>query len=585
MRFLLWLLLAALLPIGAQAQGVPYRAEVLGIEGDGLRGRVEEASRLIQLADEEPASMVALTRRAEADIERVREVLRSEGYYAGKVAFEIDEGQTPVPVRLLVEPGPPFLLQSYEIETEVPPGSPGPQPVDPAALGLEIGTRARAEPVVAARSALLRNLAEQGFPLAEVEDDRVVVDHATHTMRVTVRVRSGRQARFGPVTVTGLENVREKYVRRRLTWQQGDVFSVSKVEALREALVNTRLFTSMRIETAKETDPEGLLPVTIELREAKHRSIGFGLTWSSNEGFGGHAFWEHRNVDNGGERLRTALVASEVRNALDVTYREPDFLAADQNLLLAGTAEEQRTDAFTTRTVGGSAGVEWNLSRRWTASASLALDRTFEEENEQTTDFTLVSVPLEVRHDSTDDLLDPTRGNRMRALVRPFFEPPGTSGFTQFDLSDSHYWQVLAEPRVIAAAWGRVGTIRGASFQEVPADRRFYVGGGGSVRAFGYQMAGPVDADEDPTGGLSALAFGGELRIKVSEDVGLVPFVEAGRADIAKWPSGPLFWGGGLGVRYHTPVGPVRADIAVPINGREGIDDDYVVYLSLGQAF
>lgn len=585
MRRVVLLLLALAWPMAVQAQAVPYDVRVEGIEDGGLRDKVEEQSRLVQSRGDPPSSLVALTRRAESDLDRVRQVLRAEGYYANTVSFEIDEAAQPVMVRLKVDTGPAFILQSYEVTYQVPPGSPMPAPVTLETLGLEIGERVRAQSIVAARGKLLNALAEQGFPLAVIGDSRNVVDHATTSMRVEVPVDTGPLAHFGPVTVNGLKGVKEKFVRRRLTWEQGDVFSVSRIEELRTKLVETRLFTSMRIDTGKELDAQGQLPVTITLEEAKHRSIGFGLHWSTDQGFTGQAFWEHRNVMEGGERLRAALAAGEVRSGLDLTYREPDFLAANQTLLLSAMAEEQRTDAFNTRTLGASGGVEWSLLPTWTASASLALERTFEEENDVTTAFTLVSFPLELRHDSTDDLLDPTRGNRLRTVVRPFIEPPGTSGFTLFDVQDSQYFQLLADPRVILAGWARAATIRGASLQEVPADKRLYVGGGGSVRAFGYQMAGPVDDEEDPTGGLSAIAFGGELRIKVTDSVGVVPFVEAGRADTSKWPSGPLFWGGGLGVRYHTPVGPVRADIAVPFNPREGIDDAYVVYLSLGQAF
>jgi translocation and assembly module TamA len=113
------------------------------------------------------------------------------------------------------------------------------------------------------------------------------------------------------------------------------------------------------------------------------------------------------------------------------------------------------------------------------------------------------------------------------------------------------------------------------------------MGGAGSVRAFGFQKAGPVDAAGDPTGGVSALGLGGELRFRASDTIGVVPFVEGGRAYASRLPdlSQTLFWGGGIGLRYITPIGPVRADVAVPVNRRSGVDDPFQIYLSLGQAF
>lgn len=586
MRRMLWVLAVLATPVPTVAQELPYTVDIAGVEGD-LRERIADAARLTALVDQPPASRTALERRAAEDVERIREVLRSEGYYAAEVEVTVAEEGPPVPVRIAIDRGEPFTLDLYRVDYRVPEGQPTPASVPLDALGLELGQRGRAEPIIAAQTALLRALAEQGYPLAKVADRRVEVDFATHGMAVEVAVDTGGRARFGAVSVRGLDDVEEKVVRRRIPWNQGEVFSVSQVETLRETLVASRLFESVKIATGTDLTDAGLLPVTIDLREARHRSIGFGADWSSSEGLGGRAFWEHRNLTGGGERLRASAIASEIRNALDLDFSEPDFLAADQNLVVSATGEERRTDAFVTRTLGASAGVAWALTPTWSAVASVAGERTFEEEDNVTSDFTLVSLPLEARHDSTDDPLDPTRGNRLNGVVRPFIEPPGTTGFTRIDLHDSHYWLLRDDPRLIAAVWGRIGAIRGASLQDVPADKRFYVGGGGSVRPFGYQMAGPVDSQGDPTGGLSAVGFGGELRLKVTEEIGVVPFIEAGRADLSRTPDldGRLFWGAGLGLRYHTPIGPVRADVAVPLNRRPGIDDAYQVYLSLGQAF
>jgi len=588
MRLPVWLLLALLAPWVAVAQNVPYAVALKGAESLGFRDRVEEASRLIQLRGEPPASLLSLQRRAEADMERIMEVMRSEGYYGAKVGFETDEAAQPVNLTITLDPGPRFRLLAFNARMDAAAGTPEPKPVPLDQLGIAIGQPARAQSVVDAQAALLRVLAEQGYPLAKVQERDVVVDHAAATMRVDLVVSSGPLAKFGSVSVSGLERVDEGWVRRRQPWEPGERFSVTRMEELRKLLVESRLFSSVKLSTAEATEPDGSLPVTIELKESRHRSIGTGVSWSSSEGFGAEAYWEHRNLLGAAERLRTTLVASEIRNAADVALRVPDVLGVNQDVVSSFTAEEQRTDAYVTRTIGGAVGMEWKVTETWRASASTSLERTFEERAETRRAYTLVSFPLEARQDSTDDLLDPTRGNRLRAQIRPFVEQlGGTVGFTRFELYDSHYIEVLNQPRLILAGWGRIGTISGTGLDDVPADKRFYVGGGGSVRAYGCQQAGPVDDTGDPTGGLSALAFGGELRIKVSETVGVVPFIEAGNAYESRLPrpANGLLWGAGLGLRYHTPVGPVRADVAVPLNGRSGLDDAYQVYLSLGQAF
>lgn len=590
MRLLLVALIALLVVSGdARAQTIPYTVEMIGVTDADLRGRIEEHARLFTLAAEPPASLEALKHRIEGDEVRIQEVLRSQGYYDARVGLAILDGEArPVPVRINVEPGPEFTLQSYEVRYRVPEGAPPPGPVDLEELGLRIGQRARAELVVEARPALLRILADRGYPLAMVEERRVEVDHATNSMRVTVTVDTGGLARFGEVQIEGLEDVSQAVIDRRIPWETGDVFSVSEIERLRQSLQDTRLFSLIRIATADELGENGSLPITISVEEALHRSIGFGVNWSSTEGFGGRAFWEHRNLLGGGERLRASASAGEIRNALDLLYREPDFFSVNQSLLVSGTIEEMRTDAFLIQTIGASAVVERALTKTWTVSGGVALERSFEEERLQRSTFTLVSFPLEARRDTTDDVLDPTRGNRLRVSVQPFVEALGTTGFTRMDVSDSAYWKIRDQsPRLVAAGWARLGTIRSGNSDDVPADKRFFVGGGGSVRPFGFQMAGPVDDQGTPLGGLSAIGFGGELRVRATETIEVVPFLEAGRAYAEQWPQlgDEMLWGGGLGIRYHTPIGPVRADIALPANPRPNIDDRYLVYLSLGQAF
>lgn len=582
-----WVMLA-LTPVPAPAQETPYRVQLAGAPTTDLADRLEAESRLVQAKDEAPPSPLALRRRAEADMDRLTEVLRSEGYYAGRVSFTIDEAAQPAEVKVMVDAGERFRLEAYNVRLDAAAGQPEPDPVPIAELGLEIGQPARAQMVVTAQAALLKALADQGYPLAKVMERKVVVDHAARTMRVEVAVSAGPLCRFGPVSINGLERLDSQWVRNRLPWHQGERFSVSPMELLRKRLVESRLFASVKLSTAEAAGPDGSLPIVLDLREADRRSIGAGVSWASSEGFGARAWWEHRNLFGSAERLRVEATASQIRNALDLTARLPDLAAPDVDGIAAVTTEEQRTDAYVTRTIGGSGGLEWLVTEEWRLSASAAVERTFEERENRNRTFTLVSLPLEARQDSTDDLLDPTRGNRLRVQFRPFVEALGsTVGFNRFELTESHYLQLLNQPRIILAGWGRLGSITGAGLDQIPADKRFYVGGGGSVRGYGYQMAGPINRDGDPSGGLSALSFGAELRLKVTDTIGIVPFIEAGNAyeERLPHPEKDLRWGAGLGLRYHTPIGPVRLDIAVPLNRRQGIDDAYQVYLSLGQAF
>lgn len=597
MRLVVWLVAALIMPMAAWAQESPYAVKIVGvadsgqiqaIADSGLRRALESQSRLVQLADKPASSPAALRRRAEDDVDRLTAALRAEGYYGGTVRFSLDQAAQPVQVEVQVVTGPEFHLLAFDMTFKTPPGQPVPPPVPLSELNLTIGERARSQAVVDAEAALLRHLAEAGYPLARAAQRRVVVDHAESGMRVELDVETGPLAAFGPLHIQGLDRLDPQWVRLRQAWRQGERFALTPMDDMRKRLVESRLFSSIKLVPGTEVDENGQLPLVMELREAERRSVGAGASWSSSEGVGGNAFWEHRNLFGGAEYLRASVVASEIRNAAQGQFRNPDFGAADQDLLTSFTAEEQRTKAYVTRTVGANGGLEWLLSKSWKASALVSLERTFEERDTGTRSFTLVSFPLEARQDSTDSLLDPTRGNRLRLQVRPFVEAlGGTAGFTRLEAYESHYVKMLDEPRVVLAGWAMAGTIRGGGLDEVPADKRFYVGGGGSVRAFAFQKAGPVDQAKDPIGGLSALALGAEARISVTEEIGVAPFLEGGGAHAGTWPKPgqDWFWGGGLGLRYQTPLGPVRADFAVPFNPRKDVDDSFQVYLSLGQAF
>jgi translocation and assembly module TamA len=582
--------LAAVLVLAMPARGdeaIAYHTTVSGLEDTDLGQKVEADSLLVSHQDDPVAGLAVLQRRADDDHGRIEQLLRSEGYYRPSIDISVDPGQRPVAVAVRVDPGPVFRLKAFDIQSSaVPPCLENLGPLEN--LGVELGEPARAETVVAAEKKLLASLAEDGYPLARILDRDVVVDHADASMRVRLVVECVALAHFGAVTITGLKTVDETWLRNRIPWQDGDRFSVSVMERLRKRLADSRLFSSVKVSTAAVVAADGRLPVTIGVVESRHRSVGLGGNWSSTEGIGGNAFWEHRNLFDGGEHLRAQLTGSEIRNAFDLTYDGPDVGLPDQDLIAAAKIEELRTKAYVTRTQGASAGLSWLLTETLRASASGAFEHTRDVEQNQPRTFTLVSAPLDLRYDGSDDLLDPTKGQRVTVAVQPFLGLlGGEAAFNRFEANGSAYVKVTDEPRVVLAGWGRLGTIQGAETFDVPAPHRFFVGGAGSVRGFGLQKAGPVDAVGDPVGGLSALSFGGEIRIRASESIGVVPFIEGGRAYLDSVPQMdlPLFWGAGLGLRWFTPVGPVRADVAVPLNPRSGIDSPYQIYLSLGQAF
>ncbi|MCB1376374.1 MAG: BamA/TamA family outer membrane protein, partial [Rhodobacteraceae bacterium] len=202
-----------------------------------------------------------------------------------------------------------------------------------------------------------------------------------------------------------------------------------------------------------------------------------------------------------------------------------------------------------------------------------------------TTRHLLVSIPLEYVYDGRDNRLNPTSGFRFLANAEPTYDIFSGATFLKLKSEASAYYGVDADDRFVLAGRVAGGSILGAPLTAVPADRRFYSGGGGSVRGYAYQGIGPRDANGTPTGGLSYAETSVEMRIKINDSFGIVPFVDAGTVSTKQFPDfSDVRIGAGLGIRYLTPFGPLRIDAAVPINRRTG-DPRFGIYAGIGQAF
>lgn len=569
---------------------VPYEVSIEGVEDADLQTALEEASRLRQLQEDPPASMLALRRRAADDADRLGRVLRSQGHYAATVAPVINQDIDPAEVTLRVDPGPVYGIVAFDVEyVDPPPPADANVPRDLAALGLERGQPALAADVLSAVARVGEALRNQGYPFGKAVGHTARVDHAERTMAVTVKAESGPSAVFGRTAFEGLDSVQEDYLRRLIEFHQGAPYDQREVQDLRQTLLKTGLFQAISVDPAETVGADGALPLTVTVEEADHRSIGVGARFSSSLGLGADVFWEHRNLLGEDEDFRAQLDVSERAQTLGADFSKPLFLNRRGQFLratLEGGTEE--FEAYDRTGILAEVSVERRLSPTWTASVGTNIEYAEITDGEGTKQSILWGLPVRAWRDDTDNRLDPRDGSRLNFEVVPYtgvydgsilFARNRAEGRLYYPLTDDK-WTVLA---------GRVaiGAIVGAGRRDVPPDKRFYAGGGGSVRGYGYQLATDIDENNDPIGGKSLFEIGLELRRQITETIGIVPFIEGGRAfsDQIPNPAGDLFWGAGIGVRYYSPVGPIRFDVAVPLDRRENVDDPYQLYISLGQAF
>ncbi|HSA82231.1 MAG TPA: autotransporter assembly complex family protein [Geminicoccaceae bacterium] len=571
---------------GAAQPQVDYQVAFEGIDDAELLELLNGVSETVRLVDRPPPSLIRLRRRAEDDRARLEQALRSRGYYDSAVGVAIEAAAEPVRVTFDVSAG--SLYQFRDVTVAVAPSEPAPALPGLAELGLAPGEPAVSQTILDAENALLARARAQGHALAELGERRAVVDHGADAMDLTLALRPGPLVRFGEIRVEGLETVEEDAVRRRVPWQPGEVITAEQLAAGREALFDSGLFSSVVVDLGTEPGADGRLPVTVELNERRHRSVGLGVRYRTDEGPGGTASFEHRNLFGRGERLAIELDGSFIGGRLTGSFRKPDFWRRDQALIADTRLAYENTDAFESLSAGASAGLERLLAPGMTISAKLAFRASrVQERGEENEEFGLFSLPVLYQWDRSDDLLNPTRGGRLAAENEPFVDVFGNDlAFNKSRLTYTHYLKVLDSPGVVLAGRGSVGTLFGASRDEVPADLRFYAGGGGSVRGFGFQLAGDLDEDHNPIGGRSLLELSGEVRLRLTETIGVAAFVDAGTAFSKEVPdfSETLRVGAGPGLRYFSPIGPVRLDIGFPVNARDS-DDSFQLYVSIGQAF
>ena len=603
--FLFVLLLFAAAPSKAAEQdagGVAYSVDIRGEPSGDVTELIKRASQLLALRNRPPPSLAALGRRIHDDEDRVRAILESEGYYDADVTSRIEEGEEPkagareqVAVIVSIVAGPRYVLRRLLLDIGARSGDTslpvlrGKSYLKPAE-GLA-GRPARAAVIIAAEDAALAALRVGGFAFARRGDRDVEVDREAHAIDVTLPVKLGPDVVFGDVHVLGDTDVNSSYVTNLVSWKPGARYDATRLETLRTTLVTAGIYASVLVEPAGSEDmPNGApLDINVTVQDALHRTFAAGAKYARDKGAGASLLWEHRNILGGGEKLSVTLNGTQIDQTALMTFSKPGFWAPTQTLKLAIDLHHQDTDAYREWGAINTAALERRLNDFWVVSGGVSLDLAKIEDAGVKRRSYLAGLPVTATWTTTDPLtpLDPTRGWRVSAAVTPYggsFD--GTVFFLKSEAQASVYMPVDGV-RTVFAARLKAGSIVGAETGNIPANRRFYGGGGGSIRGYAYQLVSPLAADNSPTGGRSLLEGSLEARYRITNTIGIVPFFDTGMASASSIPGvdGALRAAAGLGLRYYTPVGPLRVDVAMPLNRRPGVDKGFQFYISFGQAF
>ena len=568
-----------------------YSVEINGA-GKALTDKLEIISDLKKELREYP-TLASLRRAAQRDRDAFDAALTAAGYYLGKTSFEIErvhanedrntqvETSTEAKPKVIftIDLGPAFNITEYEILYQDDHEG---RPTTIAEMNITPTGSAAGADIQNVQVQVLNHLWDNGYPGAAIVGRRAIALPEKAEATAVFVFESGPKASFGDIEIDGLHRTHIDYIRKLKTWEPGTEYERAKIVTFRDRLGESGLFSSIGVSPGTPS-VDGSAPILVNLEERKRRTIGAGLSFSTAEGPGARIFFENRNIFGRGESLRIELTGSQIQQAIDFTARKPFPELPGFAFANAGFANET-TDAFDARTIRISSGLSkfW-LDDQLETRAALALETSSVEADDFEERTFFVSLPLSVIWDSQNDLLQPTKGFRATATVTPY---TGTDTFTQIETSARYRVFFGDDHRFVVAGRANAGATVGNSFLDLPINKRFFAGGGGSVRGFAFQEAGPLDADNDPIGGRSFVTGGAELRGKVSQNIQLAGFVDAGTVTSTSLPNfnDRIFVGYGAGVRYFTPIGPVRFDIAFPVNRRPS-DSSFQIYIALGQPF
>lgn len=568
--------------------------------GDALSSALSASSDLIGLQEKPAAGDIGLIARGNGDFERLVATLYEDARYGGTVTILMDGVRladlqpdhafrrgAPVDIRITVRPGAQYRLGEVQLIDEAGVPLAADDPIRP-------GDIASSNRLLDVEDALLSDMRSGGYGLARLEDRKIVADSETRTLDVTMRFVRGPLTPFGDTRVIGTDSVDPEFVARMAGLKPGKTYSPDALRQAERRLRALNVFSSVVLRTDDALDETGRLPVTIETAERKHRYFGGGVTVSTDAGAGIEAYWGHRNLFGRAERLRLEASIGRISDAdrleelnwnAAALFEKPGFLGAQSKFVSAARIENTFSDAY--RRLSGSleAGLERQLTDDQTLGGSLRLEYSRVETATTEIDYLTLSAPIEYAIDRRDDPLDSSDGWRALLRITPAHEFQTATAFVKAEGEFSAYQALDRDDRLVLAGRVAAGTMMGASLAAVPLDQRFFAGGGGSVRGYAFQGIGPVDAGGAPTGGLSYAEVSAELRARVTDTIGVVGFVDGGTVSAEQVPDlGEMRFGIGAGLRYLTPFGPLRLDVAIPLDKGPN-DPDVGIYAGIGQAF
>ncbi|MDR1551755.1 MAG: BamA/TamA family outer membrane protein [Holosporaceae bacterium] len=576
--------------------------------------------RVFSQQDKTVSNMRALKERITQAVEAIHKKAHMQGFYGAEIHHTIRKSN-PVEVKIYVNLGNKFNLKldaSYVGQSD-----------DFCRKHMEIlhsdlrRFKASIEEIKALIEIAVRNMKQNGFFEPKILEQRVSVDYEKHEATLHLMIDPGAKVFFSDVRIKSFPNIKDCFVKNRIAWSEGEVFDISKVEETTDCLMNSQIFSKVKIKPDEDAILGDRVPMLIELEEEKRHTIEIGVLYSGMHDmnfkkesqtqkklksiitrFG----WTNNNVYGGGEKIRlmvegTPMRVSDKRSdyAFEAALSQPDIFLRNNTAEYCVSRRQELTNVFFKRSDQVSVRFSYPLPNSLLLKIggcleanSIDASEVFFRGKNSDKKYENFSIPVEIILDKTNDLLNPTSGYRVEGKFSEIFFKHSTIGILKtLNLLFSYNYALDDLKRTILAFKARKKSVFGQKIDLIPIDKRIYTGGINSVRGFSHQMATEIVAGEEtPMGGKSSLEYSAEIRRRFSESFGGVIFFDGSKifqnssihmdlqTEKKRW-----FYAVGIGIRYFTSIGPIRADFAIPIRRRRGIDSKLQFIMSLGQAF
>jgi len=576
------LILIPLLLLSSKA--FTYEVSFEGIAVQEIRELISSISQLHTKQDHPPPTFFTLKRRAEADKKSIINALHSFGLYEANVCL-IYQGTFPdTTVLVHIDPGPQYIFNQLSIVD-----SDGtPWWVRERCLNLRVGSPAYSSVILDTEEQILAELGACGYPLACIADRQVVVNQESKEVNVTYIVEPGPIAYFGAVCIEGLRKVKPGFIKRRIGWKKGELYHPKAIDCTDAFIQESGLFTYVVVRPGEAVEEDGTLPMIIQVEEKKFRHIGAGVSYSTDESAGALLQWSHDNLRGWGDALAFVGEYSEVVKRATLLYGIPDFYGRNQDLSYSAELRREDTPGFIEREISLLVRFSKKVSHCFFYNVGGRYERLISTKSNHDANYHLLSLPVQVRFDTSNRLLNPTCGTTIAYFGTPYQSIFDSNiFFLKQELFAVTYHPLCASGRFVLAASTQLGSITCQSLNFVPAPKRFFAGSSTTLRGYRYLTVSPLEGTK-PIGGRSIFVFSIEPRMKIwLDNLYFAAFFDMGnvfRNPFPVWDE-KMLRSIGCGLRYFTPLGPFRLDIAFPIDKRKHIDNAFQIYASIGQTF